>query len=111
MVEQVKNISDKKKKEYVFYTYVNLKLFLNHSGHRDNWLIYWNGDRNNDQASGWSPLISPDVTRKQNVFLKKPTEVTSRPVLRKCPFCCILQSVPLKLLLFLHKYNKIYCLC
>lgn len=37
MVEQVKNITDKK--EYAFYTYVNLELLLNHSGHSDNWLI------------------------------------------------------------------------
>lgn len=42
MVGQVKNINGKKKKkknEYAFYTYVNLELFLNHSGHRDNWLL------------------------------------------------------------------------
>lgn len=28
MVEQVKNITDKKKKDYAFYTYVNLELFV-----------------------------------------------------------------------------------
>lgn len=27
-------------------------------------------DRNNDQASGWSPLISPDMTKNKNVFPK-----------------------------------------
>lgn len=74
MVEQIKNITDYKKEEEekkVFYTYVNLELFLNHSGHSNNWLISWNGQPQQwpgiwmepfDESRGDKTKMSPKVT-------------------------------------------------
>lgn len=71
MVEQVKNISDQKKKEYAFYTYVNLELFVLTTVVIAITGVLFSGmdNRNNDQAHGWSPLIQVQMgQRTKHVF-------------------------------------------